>query len=120
MPSYPNKTIKKELGSFKRKGDMPSGIKQYTLHKILPSIRAEKSNDKNERLHGTEKSRTKIMRAFDHEAGASALMDGWRVHYDMIRTHQTLVMTPAEAADIPSLPGFKWYELIKLASRQSS
>lgn len=87
-----------------------------TPHKVVPSIRAAKSNNLVERLHGTEKSRTKIMRAFDHEAGASALMGGWRVHYDMIRTHQALGMTAAEAADIPSLPGFKWHELLKLAT----
>jgi hypothetical protein len=70
----------------------------------------------SERLHGTEKSRIKVMRAFDQETGAAALMDGWRVHYDMVRTHQTLGMTPGEAADLPPPRGFKWHELLKLAS----
>jgi len=88
---------------------------RHSLHKLVPSIRAEKSNNKIERLHGSEKSRTKVMRAFDQDTGAAALMDGWRVHYDMIRTHQALGKTPAEAADIPPLAGFKWHELLKLA-----
>jgi hypothetical protein len=89
---------------------------RHSPHKVVPSIRAEESNNRIERLHGTEKSRIKVMRAFDQPDGAAALMDGWRVHYDMIRTHQALGMTPAEAADIPSLSGFKWHELLKLAT----
>jgi hypothetical protein len=88
---------------------------RHSPHKVVPSIRAEESNNRIERLHGTEKSRIKVMRAFDQPDGAAALMDGWRVHYDMIRTHQALGKTPAEAADIPPLSGFKWHELLKLA-----
>ncbi len=104
MLSYP-KAIRRELG----KGRM-------SPHSVVESIRAETNNNKIERLHGSEKSRTKVMKAFDGETGAAALMDGWRVHYDMVRTHQTLGKTPAEAADIPPLTGFKWHELLKLAS----
>ncbi len=92
------------------------GKSNRTPHKVVPSIRAEESNNRIERLHGTEKSRTKIMRAFDQEEGAAAIMEGWRVHYDAIRTHQALGKTPAEAADIAPLVGFKWLELLKLAT----
>jgi len=56
------------------------------------------------------------MRAFDREAAAAALMHGWMVHYDMVRTHQTLGKPPVEAADLPPLKGFKWHELLNLAS----
>jgi transposase-like protein len=103
MPGYP-KAIRREFGRGR-----------YSPHKVVPSIRAEESNNLVERLHGTEKSRTKVMRAFDQEEGAAAIMDGWRVHYDMVRTHQALGKTPAEAADIAPLVGFKWHELLKLA-----
>lgn len=82
----------------------------------MPSIRAEESNNRIERLHGTEKSRIKVMRAFDQEDGAASLMEGWRVHYDAVRTHQAIGKTPAEAADIAPLVGFKWLELLKLAT----
>jgi len=92
---------------------------RHSPHKVVPSIRAEESNNRIERLHGTEKCRTKVMRAFDQEKGAAAIMDGWRVHYDMIRVHQALGKTPAEAADIPALPGFKWHELLKLATTRN-
>jgi hypothetical protein len=104
MQAYP-KAIHKEFG----KG-------RHSPHKLVPSIRAEESNNRIERLHGTEKSRTKVMRAFDQEEGAATIMDGWRVHYDMVRTHQALGKTPAEAADIAPLVGFKWLELLKLAT----
>jgi transposase-like protein len=107
MLSYP-KAIRRELG----KGRM-------SPHRVVESIRAEKNNNKIERLHGSEKSRIKVMRAFDGETGAAALMDGWRVHYDMIRTHQVIGMTPAEAADIPALSGFKWHELLKRATTRN-
>jgi len=90
------------------------------IPKLVPSIRADESNNRIERLHGTEKSRTKIMRAFDQEDGAAAIMEGWRVHYDMVRTHQALGKTPAEAADIAPLVGFKWLELLKLATSTDS
>ncbi|HEX9908471.1 MAG TPA: IS6 family transposase [Thermoplasmata archaeon] len=103
MGAYP-KAIRKEFG---RHGHSP--------HKLVPNIRAEESNNLVERLHGTEKSRTKVMRAFDQETGAAAIMDGWRVHYDVVRMHQALGKTPAEAADIAPLVGFKWHELLKLA-----
>jgi len=107
MPGYP-KAIRREFG----KG-------RHSPHKLVPSIRAEESNNRIERLHGTEKSRTKVMRAFDQEDGAAAIMEGWRVHYDMVRTHQALGKTPAEAADIAPLVGFKWMELLKLATTRS-
>jgi transposase-like protein len=107
MQAYP-KAIHKEFG---RHGHSP--------HKVVPSIRAEESNNLVERLHGTEKSRTKVMRAFDQEDGAAAIMEGWRVHYDMVRTHQALGKTPAEAADIAPLVGFKWLELLKLATTRT-
>lgn len=85
----------------------------------MPGIRAEESNNRIERLHGTEKSRTKVMRAFDQEDGAAAIMEGWRVHYDAVRVHQALGKTPAEAADIAPLVGFKWLELLKLSTTRT-
>jgi transposase-like protein len=89
-------------------------------HKRVPSIRAAESNNIVERLHGTEKSRTKVMRAFDQVNGASSLMDGWRVHYDMVREHQAIGMTPGEAAGMPKLEGFKWHELLLKATSEKN
>lgn len=120
MHSYPW-AIGKEFGFMEHESKV-GGLTHFNPHKRVPSIRAAESNNIVERLHGTEKSRTKVMRAFDQVDGAASLMDGWRVHYDMVRDHQTLGMTPAEAAGIPKLEGFRWLNLIKAATieRKSS
>ncbi len=116
MHSY-KLAVRKE---FKRRYQVGegAGTRSYfhNPHRVVPSIKAKRSNNRIERLHGTEKSRTKVMRAFDQDHGAAMLMDGWRVHYDMVRNHQAIGKTPAEAAGIPSLAGFKWHELLKLAT----
>ena len=83
----------------------------------MPSIKAKESNNKIERMHGSQKERTKVMRAFDNDKGAATLAEGWRVHYNMVREHQTLGMTPAEAAGLGTLDGFRWLMLIQEASR---
>jgi transposase-like protein len=113
LPSYPD-AIKREFGRRSRFEDHVSG-NYWNPHKRVPSIKAPESNNIVERLHGTEKSRTKVMRAFDQLEGAASLMDGWRVHYDAVRDHMALGMTPAEAAGIPKIEGFRWLELLKLS-----
>ncbi len=101
--------VSKEFGKL-------GGPKGYTTpHRRVPSSRAAESNNLVERLHGSEKDRTKVMRGFDQDHGVAALMDGYRVHYDMVRTHQALGTTPGEAAGLPSLNGFRWLELLKLS-----
>jgi len=105
MISYP-RAIRKELA-------YRSGDRVVSPHKRVPSIRAPESNNKIERFHGTEKERTKTIRAFDNERGTVALMEGFRAHYNLIRTHQALEITPAVAAGFTPLSGFRWHELLK-------
>jgi putative transposase len=112
MNSY-SSAVKKELGY--RSGDC-----WVNPHHRVPSIRAPESNNLVERLHGSEKERTKVMRAFDNDRGASAIADGFRVHYNMVRTHQALGTTPGIAAGIPDLGGFRWKELIQKAVRREA
>lgn len=88
-------------------------------HHRVPSIRAKESNNRIERLHGTEKERTKVMRAFDNDDGASAITEGFRAHYNLVRTHQTLGKTPAEAAGFETIRGFKWKAVIEAAARNA-
>lgn len=82
-------------------------------HRRVPSIRAAESNNRIERLHGSEKERTKVMRAFDNDQGAAALAEGWRVHYNVVRPHQALGKTPAEAAGFLPMEGFRWLEVLE-------
>ena len=49
--------------------------------------------------------------------GAMNALDGFVIQYNFLRRHMALVgRTPAEAANNPALPGFKWHELLKLVT----
>ncbi len=129
MNAYPV-AIGKELGRKATATDLglaaPTGwspIKKngrLNPHHRVPSIRAPESNNRIERFHGTEKERTKVMRAFDSESGSSALMEGFRANYNLQRAHQTLGMTPGEAAGIPTGAGFRWRKVIEEATKAMS
>lgn len=52
-----------------------------------------------ERLHGTIKERTKVMRGFRTAETAQRFLDGWKVYYNFMKPHESLnSRTPAEAA----------------------
>jgi len=110
MNAYPQ-AVRREL-SYR------AGFQVVSPHRRVPSIRAAESNNLVERLHGTEKERTKVMRGFDNDRGTAALMEGFRAHYNLVRDHQTLGMTPAAAAGLAPLGGFRWHELLKRAAPQ--
>jgi putative transposase len=119
MNAYPE-AIKKELGRPATPFDDPKFVHGgwFNPHKRVPSIRAKESNNRIERFHGTEKERFKVMRAFDGEPGTAVLAEGLRVHYNLVRDHQALGMTPGEAAGIPVGAGFRWKRIIEEASKR--
>jgi putative transposase len=118
MLSYPV-AIGKELGRKATALDDPTHVRggRFNPHERVPSIRAKESNNRIERFHGTEKERFKVMRGFDGEPGTEVLAEGLRVHYNLVRNHQALGMTPGEAAGIPVGDGFRWKRIIEEASR---
>ncbi len=116
--------IKKEFGRYRRPKDPETNWKigahaHYTPHRVVPSIRAPESNNILERLNGTSKDRTKVMRAYDNDRGAEALSLGWQVHYNLVRPHLALGKTPGEAAGFPDLGGFRWRTILDLATRRN-
>jgi transposase-like protein len=113
MNAYPW-AIGRELGYA---GVSGSKGRVVNPHVRVPSIKAVESNNRVERLHGTEKERIKVMRGFDNERGTAALMEGFRAHYNLVRTHSALGMTPAEAAGLPHVPGFRWSRILQEATR---
>ena len=114
--AYPA-AISKEFGHRLRgKEARRAGSNWETPHRVVPSIRAPESNNILERLNGTSKDRTKNMRAYDNLPGAEALSEGWKVHYNMVRKHLAIGMTPGEAAGLPDLGGFKWRTILDLAT----
>jgi len=65
-----------------------------------------------ERLHGSIKDRTKVMRGLKSIPSSSLFMDGWATHYNFFRTHDTLGKTPAEEAGIVC-PFKDWVDVAK-------
>jgi transposase-like protein/transcription elongation factor Elf1 len=88
-------------------------------HFVIPPLRKVKISDGGsggihpgnnivERLQGTQRERTKVMRGFDSQPTAQVLVDGYRGYYNLVRPHLGLDgQTPAEAAGVavPEMSG---------------
>lgn len=68
-----------------------------------------------ERLHSTLKDRLKPTRGLKDEKTVRTLLEGWVVHYNYVRKHQTLKMTPAQASGLNMKND--WYDLVKSATK---
>jgi putative transposase len=82
-------------------------------------IRARETNNIVERLHGTLKDRTRSMRGLKAYDSTKLLLEGWSVHYNCVRPHQSLGgKTPAQAArmGVPS----NWKGLIDEATKHEA
>ena len=112
MQAYP-------LAVWKELGTGTGGRGRYgqgNPHHRVPSIRAEESNNLIERLHGTEKERTKVMRAFDTDDGAGMIAEGFRVHYNLVKPHIALAgRTPGDVAGLSLSDGFRWKATLEAA-----
>ncbi len=86
-------------------------------HRRVPSILPKERGSWIESFHSTERERFKVMRGVDNEPGSAVLAEGLRVHYNLVRDHQVLGMTPGEAAGIPLGDNFRWKRILELASR---
>lgn len=75
-------------------------------------IKARQTNNIVERLHGTLKDRIKPMRGLKNDARATSLLNGYIINYNFCRKHQSINMTPAEAAGL-RIKG--WKQLIETA-----
>ena len=72
-----------------------------TEHRQGSPFDIENNTNLIERMHGTIKSRTKVMRGLHTVESARLFMDGWLVHYNFFRPHMSLRdMTPAQVAGI--------------------
>jgi transposase-like protein len=82
-------------------------------------IRARETNNIIERMHGTVKDRTRCMRGLKSYESTKALLEGFTIHYNYVRPHQSLNgKTPAQAArtQAPST----WKGLIEEATRHEA
>ena len=70
-------------------------------HRLGSPFSVQSSTSLIERFHSTFKSRTKVMRGLKNIETAIDFTDGWLVHYNYLRPHESLNdKTPAEVAGI--------------------
>ena len=82
-------------------------------------IRARETNNIVERLHCTLKDRTRVMRGLKSYDSTKLLLEGWSVHYNCVRPHQSLGgKTPAQAARM-NIPN-NWKGLIDEATKKEA
>jgi len=82
-------------------------------------VRTRETNNIVERLHGTVKDRTRPMRGLKSFESTKSILEGFTVHYNYVRPHQTLDgKTPAQAArmDLPN----NWKGLIEEATKHET
>lgn len=91
-------------------------------HLRLKDFETKPNNNILERLNGTVRERTKVMRSLSTNDGADLYADGMRVFYNYLRPHQALNgLTPSQVAGIPiDLSGNRWLTMIELAHRSKS
>lgn len=78
-----------------------------------PFTTADLSTNKIERWHSTLRTRMDIMRGLKSLKTAQTLLDGWLVHYNFFRPHESLDdKTPAEVAGI-KFPYKNWLDVIE-------
>ncbi|MBN2489068.1 MAG: DDE-type integrase/transposase/recombinase [Methanosarcinaceae archaeon] len=88
-------------------------------HVRLKDFETKPNNNILERLNGTFRERTKVMRSFSGQIGASDFAAGMQVYYNYIRPHQGIDgLTPAQMANIPiDFEGNRWKTMIELATK---
>lgn len=87
-------------------------------HVRLKDFETKPNNNILERLNGTFRERTKVMRSLDSSVGAQEFVAGMQTYYNYIRPHQGIGgLTPAQMANIPiNLTGNRWETIIGLAT----
>ena len=92
----------------------------HTRHEVSGSVTGSPNNNLIERLNGTIRERTKVMRGLHTEETAAELLEGWTVHYNYFRPHGSLRRrTPARAADIDT-DLHNWEDVARLDVRPIS
>lgn len=109
FPAYPT-AVGRQLGARVRGG-------RTNPHRRVRSIRAKVSNNRVERLNGTEKERLKVMRGLPGGRKSAAILEGFRVHYNLVQDHDTLGTTPGVAAGLPDPGKFRWKGILREATR---
>ena len=121
-PQEPSFVVTDKLQSYRRAFNKEFYVneKNGPMHVRLKNIRQGTNNNIVERLHGTVRERTKVMRGLDHEETAIKMIEGQRLYYNYLRPHMALNgKTPAEVAGLEmELGRNKWLSLIEKAANK--
>lgn len=91
-----------------------------TRHVQAGGIRAVVNNNLSERLQGTIRQRAKVMRGLKRRDTAQLVMDGWALHYNLFRPHESIGdRTPGSVAGIKA-PFENWEDVARLDVRPFS
>ena len=107
LPAYPE-AIKAEFYGLGR---------IQNPHIRLKDFETKPNNNILERLNGTFRERTKVMRSLNSAMDAEDFAAGLQTYYNYIRPHSGINgLTPAQMANIPiNLMGNRWETMIGLA-----
>lgn len=94
----------------------PDAVEQVfgadSRHLISKGFRNSLNTNLIERFHGTLKQRVKVMRGMQNRETARLVMDGWLLHYNFFRPHESLGgRTPAQAANV-EFPWRTWRDVV--------
>jgi putative transposase len=85
----------------------------HTRHVLSKGLTSESNNNLMERLNGTIRERTKVMRGLQDPESARLILDGWALHYNYFRPHESLNgRTPAEEAGV-EIPFKDWPDVAR-------
>jgi transposase-like protein len=119
---YPKVIMTDSLSSYMEAISLT--YKDKTKHLQVKKFTVKPNNNLIERMQGTIKGRTKVMRGLKSYETANLIMDGFIVHYNFIRPHQSLEtandkhVTPAEKAKV-ELGCDDWLKMIKYVGKPS-
>jgi putative transposase len=108
----PRVVITDKMGAYLDGIELAFGAE--TKHIAAKQLTAKPGTQLIERFHGSLKDRTKVMRGLKKASTASLLMEGWLVHYNFFRPHETLGdRTPAQKAGI-KFPFKNWADVSRI------
>lgn len=91
-----------------------------TRHVVSGGLRSETNNNLIERLNGTIRERTKVMRGMKSKASAEAVVEGWNLHYNYFRPHESLHGNTPAGATGAETPLRNWEDVARLDVRPIS
>ena len=99
----------------------PEGIERVfggdVKHMPSHGLRAPDNNNMMERLNGSIRERTKVMRGMKSIRTAEIVLDGWETYYNYMRPHMGLEnRTPAQAAKLQT-PFNNWEDVARMDVR---